>query len=154
MLGWWAIRRPRPGLMGRGQPWCWSSQIDGCVNRVARKRPKSSSSGERSTHDPALWGGVLFVLYVADSSKFMNIQSPLSEKEVNLLDDLFRARIDEDADTEGKDEGILCVFRIGRFSHGDCERSVYSSPSRWLPALWGDFGPSGVASMILRQSSP
>jgi len=67
--------------------------------------------------------------------------TPLSEEEMDRLDRFLLERIDEEADDEGKDEGMLDISELDGFF-----TAIVSGPrlvplSQWLPAVWGDFEP-------------
>lgn len=66
---------------------------------------------------------------------------PLNDDEFDQIDRLLLDRIDEDADTEGKDEGVLCISELDGFFTAVVSGPVTILPSRWLPAIWGDFTP-------------
>ena len=66
----------------------------------------------------------------------------LTEEEIDRLDRFLLDRIDEDADTEGKDEGVLDISELDGFFTALVSGPVVILPSRWLPAVWGDFEPT------------
>ncbi|MDP2003658.1 MAG: UPF0149 family protein [Desulfurivibrionaceae bacterium] len=70
-----------------------------------------------------------------------NLSKPLTEKELDRLDNFLLDRIDEDADTEGKDEGVLGISTLDGLFTAIVSGPVTIVPSRWLPAVWGDFEP-------------
>lgn len=70
-----------------------------------------------------------------------DIFSILSESEIERLDQFLLNRIDEDADTEGKDEGVFDVSMLDGFFTAIVSGPVMVPPSQWLPAIWGDFEP-------------
>jgi uncharacterized protein len=65
----------------------------------------------------------------------------LSEDELEKLDQFLLDRIDEDADTEGKDEGVLVIPELDGLFTALISGPVVIPPSQWLPAVWGDFEP-------------
>jgi uncharacterized protein len=67
---------------------------------------------------------------------------PLTDDELAYLDSVLLNRIDEDSVTEGSDEGILCVSELDGFLTAIVSGPVTVVPSRWLPAVWGDFEPT------------
>ncbi len=67
--------------------------------------------------------------------------SPLNDEEIELLDQLLLDRVDEEAGTEGKDEGVLNISELDGFFAAIVSGPVMIPPSRWLPAVWGDFEP-------------
>lgn len=70
-----------------------------------------------------------------------NIFHTLNDEEIEQLDQFLLDRIDDDADTEGKDEGVLDVSDLDGFFTALVSGPVMIPPSRWLPAVWGDFEP-------------
>ena len=71
-----------------------------------------------------------------------NISEPLNDEEFDRLDRFLLDRIDEDADTEGKDEGLLDISELDGFFTAIVSGPTSIPPSRWLPAVWGDFEPT------------
>jgi uncharacterized protein len=67
--------------------------------------------------------------------------TPLTDDEMERLDRFLLDRIDEDADTEGKDEGIIDISGLDGFFTAIVSGPVTVPPSQWLPAVWGDFEP-------------
>lgn len=82
----------------------------------------------------------------------------LSDAEFDYLDRFLLDRLDEDDDTEGKDEGVLDVSELDGLLTAIVSGPVMIPPSRWLPAIWGDFEPvwdsqadfEKVLSMLMR----
>ncbi|GMQ92388.1 MAG: UPF0149 family protein YecA [Gammaproteobacteria bacterium] len=70
-----------------------------------------------------------------------NLSTLPSDEELERLDDFLLERIDEEADTEGKDEGVLVVSELDGFLTAIVSGPVMIPPSQWLPAVWGDFEP-------------
>lgn len=70
-----------------------------------------------------------------------NLSHPLNEEEIDQLDQFLLDHIDEDADTEGKDEGLLGISDLDGFFTALVSGPVTIPPSRWLPTVWGDFDP-------------
>jgi uncharacterized protein len=66
---------------------------------------------------------------------------PLGEAELDRLAEFLLDRVDEDAVTEGKDEGVLDVSELDGFLTAVVSAPVLIRPSQWVPALWGDFPP-------------
>ena len=66
----------------------------------------------------------------------------LTEAEIEQLSDFLLYRIDEDADTEGKDEGVLDISELDGMFTAIVSGPVMIPPSQWLPAVWGDFEPA------------
>lgn len=87
-----------------------------------------------------------------------NLFNTLHDEEVDRLDRFLLDRIDEDADTEGKDEGLLGISDLDGFFAALVSGPVMVPPSRWLPAVWGDFEPvwedvddfEGIISLMMR----
>jgi uncharacterized protein len=71
----------------------------------------------------------------------MNPFDPLTEEELEWLDEVLLVRIDEDAVTEGIDEGILDVSELDGFLTAIVSGPVTLGPSHWMPAMWGEFEP-------------
>jgi uncharacterized protein len=65
----------------------------------------------------------------------------LTEKEIAYLERFLLDRIDENADTTGKDEGILGIAELDGFLTAIVSGPVMIPPSQWLPAVWGDYAP-------------
>ena len=70
-----------------------------------------------------------------------NLFNPLNEEEIERLDRFLLDRIGEDADTEGKDEGVLDISELDGFFTALVSGPVVILPSRWLPVVWGNFEP-------------
>ncbi len=70
-----------------------------------------------------------------------DLNTPLDDSELDRLDRLLLDRIDEDADTDGKDEGVLDISELDGMFTAIVSGPVSILPSQWLPALWGDFAP-------------
>jgi uncharacterized protein len=87
-----------------------------------------------------------------------NLFDPLSDEEIEQLDRFLLERIDDDADTEGKDEGVLDASELDGLFTALVSGPVTIPPSRWLPAVWGDFEPAwesakdfeNVVSLMMR----
>ena len=71
-----------------------------------------------------------------------NLFDTLTEEEIERLDRFLLDRIDEDADTQGKDEGVLDISELDGLFTALVSGPVMIPPSRWLPAVWGDFEPT------------
>ena len=71
-----------------------------------------------------------------------NLSDPLNDEEIDQLDRFLLDRIDEDADTQGKDEGVLDISELDGLFTALVSGPVMIPPSRWLPAVWGDFEPT------------
>jgi uncharacterized protein len=67
--------------------------------------------------------------------------TPLDETEMDFLDDFLLERIDDETDTEGKDEGVLLISELDGLFTAIVSGPVMIPPSQWLPAVWGDFEP-------------
>lgn len=68
-------------------------------------------------------------------------RDPLTSDQLDWLGEVLLNRIDEDAVTEGLDEGVIDVSELDGFLTAIVSGPVLIVPSRWLPALWGDFEP-------------
>jgi len=64
-----------------------------------------------------------------------------SDAELERLDRFLLDRIDDDADAESKDEGVLDISELDGLLTAIVSSPVVIQPSRWLPAVWGDFEP-------------
>jgi uncharacterized protein len=71
-----------------------------------------------------------------------NLSEPLSDEELDRLDEILLDRVDEDAVTDGMDEGILNVSELDGLLTAVVSGPVTIMPSRWLPVVWGDFEPT------------
>lgn len=70
-----------------------------------------------------------------------DIFAPLSEKEIDQLEELLLNRIDDETDTLGKDEGIFDISSLDGFFTAIVSGPVMIKPSQWIPSIWGDFEP-------------
>jgi len=70
-----------------------------------------------------------------------NLLEPLNEDELDLLDTFLLYRVDDDAETEVKNEGIFEACTLDGFLTAVVSGPVAIQPSRWLPVVWGDFQP-------------
>jgi uncharacterized protein len=68
--------------------------------------------------------------------------TPLSDEEYERLDEFLLERIDDDADTNDQDEGVLDVSELDGFFTAIVSGPMTIMPSQWLPAVWGDFEPA------------
>ena len=66
---------------------------------------------------------------------------PLDNKELERLDRLLFDRVDEDAVTEGMDEGVLNISELDGMFTAILSSPDLIMPSQWLPLVWGDFEP-------------
>ncbi len=71
-----------------------------------------------------------------------DLSDPLSDEELERLQTILLDRVDEDAVTDGKDEGVLDVSELDGLLTAVVGGPVTIVPSRWLPAVWGDFEPT------------
>jgi uncharacterized protein len=65
----------------------------------------------------------------------------LSDEEYERLDEFLLERIDDDADTNDKDEGVLDISELDGLFTAIVSGPVTIMPSQWLPVVWGDFEP-------------
>jgi uncharacterized protein len=87
-----------------------------------------------------------------------DLTQPLTELELDRLDQLLLDRIGENVVTEDSDEGVLNVSELDGFFTAIVSGPVTVAPSQWLPATWGDFEPTwddsddfeAVLSLFLR----
>lgn len=70
-----------------------------------------------------------------------NLYQPLDDDEIAWLGEFLLDRIDDDADTEGQDEGILDISELDGFLTAVVSGPVTVLPSHWIPQVWGDFEP-------------
>ncbi len=68
-------------------------------------------------------------------------QQYIKDEDLDYLDNFLLDRIDENADTEGKDEGILGLSDLDGLFTAVVSGPSLIPPSQWLPAVWGDFEP-------------
>jgi len=66
---------------------------------------------------------------------------PLTSDQLDWLGEVLLNRIDDGTVTEGLDEGILDIPELDGFFTAIVSGPVVLIPSRWLPAMWGDFEP-------------
>ncbi len=72
----------------------------------------------------------------------MNFESiPLNDEELDWLDQFLLDRIDDAAEMDGKDEGVLDVSELDGLMTALVSGPVVVPPSRWLPVVWRDFEP-------------
>jgi uncharacterized protein len=67
--------------------------------------------------------------------------TPLTDEECGRLDRFLLDRIDEEADTLGRDEGVLDISELDGLFTALVSGPVLTVPSQWLPVVWGDFEP-------------
>jgi len=67
-------------------------------------------------------------------------QGPLSDNELEWLDDFLLDRVSEDAEADS-DEGILGVSELDGFLTALVSGPVFVPPSQWLPVVWGESEP-------------
>ncbi|MGA9572571.1 MAG: UPF0149 family protein [Lysobacterales bacterium] len=70
-----------------------------------------------------------------------DIFEPLNEDELHWLDQFLLDRIDDDADCEGKDEGVLGISELDGLMTAIVSGPVMVPPSQWVPHVWADFPP-------------
>jgi len=70
-----------------------------------------------------------------------DLSTPLTDEECDLLDRFLLERIDEEADTLDKDEGVLDISELDGLFTALVSGPISTVPSQWLPAVWGDFAP-------------
>jgi uncharacterized protein len=71
-----------------------------------------------------------------------DLDTLLTEEELDFIDSFLLDRIDDDLETLGMDEGVLCVSELDGFLTAIVSGPETLMPSRWLPAFWGDFPPA------------
>ena len=70
-----------------------------------------------------------------------DLYQPLDDDEIAWLEEFLLDRIDDDADTEGRDEGILNISELDGFLTAVVSSPITVLPSQWIPQVWGDFEP-------------
>ena len=70
-----------------------------------------------------------------------DLLTPLTNEECERLDRFLLDRIDEEADTQDKDEGVLDISELDGLFTALVSGPIVAVPSRWLPVVWGDFEP-------------
>jgi uncharacterized protein len=70
-----------------------------------------------------------------------DLATPLSDEEFDRLNHFLLERIDEEADTLEKDEGVLDISELDGLFTAIVSGPVTIMPSQWLPAVWGDCEP-------------
>ncbi len=70
-----------------------------------------------------------------------DLSNPLTAAEFERLDDFLLDRIDEEAETLGKDEGVLDMSELDGLFTAVVSGPVSIVPSQWLPLVWGEFEP-------------
>ncbi len=91
----------------------------------------------------------------------MTQDDPLTDEELDALGELLLDRVDESRLSEGSDEGVLDISELDGFLTAVVSGPVTLLPSRWLPALWGDFEPQwesieeheAFLSLLIRHSN-
>lgn len=72
----------------------------------------------------------------------MNINDQyISDEDLDFLDYFLLYRIDEDTDTDGLDEGVLCLSELDGLLTAVVSGPSMIPPSQWIPMVWGDFEP-------------
>ncbi len=77
-----------------------------------------------------------------------NLNKPLSEEELDLLDEFLLERIDEEAALQNPDanEGIIMLTELDGFFTAIVSGPEVVLPSQWLPVVWGDYEPEWSSS--------
>ena len=75
-----------------------------------------------------------------------NLFTPLSDEELDQLDDFLLDRFDEEFEyaeneDEERDEGILNISTLDGFLTAIVSGPSITPPSQWLPKIWGDCEP-------------
>ena len=63
--------------------------------------------------------------------------TPLSDDEFDWLSKFLLERIDDNADSEGRDKGILDTSELDGLLTAVVSSPVLIPPSLWLPQIWG-----------------
>lgn len=96
---------------------------------------------------------------LSENETMQDLIAPLNDNELDQLDQLLLNRIDEDADVDDADEGVLDVSELDGFFTAIASGPTLIPPSRWLPSLWGAFEPAWashkeaeeVTALLIRQ---
>jgi len=72
----------------------------------------------------------------------VDLAQPLTDQELDRLEQLLLDRVDEDAVTESSDEGVLDVSELDGLFTAIVSAPATVPPSQWLPVVWGDFEPT------------
>ena len=67
--------------------------------------------------------------------------TPLSDREIEQLEDFLLNRIADDVNTMDMDEGIFDISSLDGFFTAIVSGPVLVAPSQWIAAIWGDFEP-------------
>jgi uncharacterized protein len=78
---------------------------------------------------------------VSPRSSKNDLFEPLDEEEIEWLDRFLLDRVDDDAWREGMDEGTIDFSELDGLFTALVSGPLVLPPSRWLPAVWGDFEP-------------
>lgn len=70
-----------------------------------------------------------------------DVDQLLNEDELEELDRFLLERIPEDVDTRDRDEGVIMVSELDGLLTAVVSGPVMVPPSRWIPAVWGEFEP-------------
>ncbi|MEX2132225.1 MAG: UPF0149 family protein [Pseudohongiellaceae bacterium] len=70
---------------------------------------------------------------------FKQINEPLDDAELEFLDQFLLNRLDDDLETDGKDEGVFDISTLDGLLTAIVIGPATILPSQWLPSLWGDF---------------
>ena len=70
-----------------------------------------------------------------------NLFEPLSDEEIELLDQFLLDRFEEVTEEEGWNEGVVEFSQLDGLFTAIVSGPVLIPPSTWLPAVWGDFEP-------------
>jgi uncharacterized protein len=90
-----------------------------------------------------------------------DLSSPLTPEELDELDQALLDRFDEGDENPPGDEGVYDVSGLDGFLTAVLCSPVLIMPSRWLPAVWGDYPPliesekefERLFSLMIRQSN-
>jgi uncharacterized protein len=69
------------------------------------------------------------------------IGEQITDADLDWLEEILSARIDEDEYYEGMDEGIINISELDGFFTAIVSGPQMIPPSQWLPLVWGDFEP-------------
>jgi uncharacterized protein len=74
--------------------------------------------------------------------RIADLSRPLGDDELDRLQSILLERVGEDGVTDDADEGVLGASELDGLLTAVVSGPVTIVPSRWLPAVWGDFEPT------------
>lgn len=80
-------------------------------------------------------------LIFSPETTMQDLLSPLTDDELDRLDEFLLDRVPEDEDTRGRDEGVLGISELDGMLTAIVSGPEAIQPSVWLNAVWGDYPP-------------